>query len=139
MRIHASIVTAAVTLALAGPGVAAAATSEHHDVTPVVVTSVYLGTSSVPGSCTMTLIDGHVSSYRCPGTARQAGPGSCTLTVAAGHLWTFSCPGGTAGVSVGAIPASCKAIDVSGYRWTFGCPRSAFDGSRAPVTTSLHG
>lgn len=128
MRIHTSIVTAAVTLALAGPAVAGAATMQRHSVVPTVVSTVYLGTSSVPGSCTLTMTAGHVSSFRCPGSLRHADPGSCTLTVAAGRLWTYSCPGGS-GVSRGAIPPSCRAIDESGYRWTFSCPRGAFNGS----------
>ncbi len=129
MRIHTSIVTAVVTLALAGPAVAGAATMQR-PVVPSVVSTVYLGTSSVPGSCTLTMTAGHVSSFRCPGSLMHADPGSCTLTVAAGRLWTYSCPGGS-GVSSGAIPASCRAIDESGYRWTFSCPRGAFNGSTA--------
>jgi hypothetical protein len=122
------IVTAAVTFALAGSAVASAATARHDDAAPTVVSTVYLGTSSVPGSCTLTMIAGHVSSFSCPGSIKRVAPGSCTLTVAAGSLWTYSCPGGTAGSSKGAIPASCKAVDESGYRWTFSCPRRAFGG-----------
>jgi hypothetical protein len=83
----------------------------------------------------MTLIAGHVSSFRCPGsTQSHAIGGRCTLTVAAGYLWTYSCPsakvGGAAaqGASRGAIPSSCRAIAESGYRWIFSCPRAAFDG-----------
>ncbi|HST16077.1 MAG TPA: hypothetical protein VLK36_00295 [Gaiellaceae bacterium] len=127
MRIHTSIAVAIVTLALAGS--AAAAISQDHSAAPDVVSSVYLGTSAVPGSCTMTLIAGHVSSFRCPGAARHAEAGSCTLTVAAGALWTYSCPGGKTGASKGLIPKSCKMFDESGFRWTFSCPRSAFGGS----------
>ena len=103
---------------------------QRHSVAPTVVSTVYLGTSTVPGSCTLTMTAGHVSSFRCPGSLRHADPGSCTLTVATGRLWTYSCPGGS-GVSGGAIPASCRAIDESGYRWTFSCPRGAFNGSVA--------
>ena len=50
MRIYGSIVTAAVTLALAGPAVAGAATLQSHSATPTVVSTVYLGTSSVPAA-----------------------------------------------------------------------------------------
>jgi hypothetical protein len=123
------MVTAVVTLALAGPAVAAAATSQHQDADSTVVSTVYLGTSSVPGSCTMTLIAGHVSSFRCPGATRRADTATCTLTVATSVLWTYSCPGGKTGAGKGLIPKSCKMFDMSGYRWTFSCPRSAFGAS----------
>ena len=135
MRIHTAIVTTAAIVAIALPAVAVAAPPEHDYVPTAVVTSVYLGTSAVPGSCTMTLIAGHVSSFRCPGgTQSHANGGRCTLTVAAGYLWTYSCPsdkaGGAAvqGVSRGAIPSSCRSIVESGYRWIFSCPGTAFDG-----------
>jgi hypothetical protein len=127
VRIYASIAVAVVSLALAGS--AAASISKHMDADSTVVSSVYLGTSSVPGSCTMTLIAGHVSSFRCPGATRHANAGSCTLTVAAATGWTYSCPDGKTGASKGLIPKSCKMFDESGYRWTFSCPRSAFGGS----------
>ena len=90
---------------------------------------MYLGTSSVPGACTMTLIAGHVANFSCPGAARHADAGSCTLTVASRPLWTYSCPDGKTGASRGFIPKSCKSIDESGYRWTFSCARSAFGAS----------
>jgi hypothetical protein len=134
VRIHTAFVTTAAIVAIAVPAVAGAAPPEHHYVPTAVVTSFYPGTIAVTGSCTMTLIAGHVSSFRCPGsTQSQASGGRCTLTVAAGHLWTYSCPakaGGAAlqGASRGAIPSSCRTIVMSGYRWTFSCSRTAFDG-----------
>jgi len=135
VRIHTALVTAVAIVAVAVPAVARAAPPAHHYVPTAVVTSFYPGTSAVPGSCTMTLIAGHVSSFHCPGGAQShANGGRCTLTVAAGYLWTYSCPsvnaGGAAaqGVSRGAIPSSCRSIVESGYRWIFSCPRTAFDG-----------
>jgi hypothetical protein len=135
VRIHTAIVTTAAIVAMAVPAVAGAAPPEHHYVPTAVVTSVYPGTSAVPGSCTMTLIAGHVSSFRCPGsTQSHANGGRCTLNVAAGYLWTYSCPSGkpggayVQGVSRGAIPSSCRAMVDSGFRWIYSCPRTAFDG-----------
>jgi hypothetical protein len=135
VRIHTAIVTAAAIVAVAVPAAAWAGAPEHHYVPTTVVTSFYPGTSAVPGNCTMTLIAGHVSSFRCPGgTQSHAIGGRCTLTVAAGYLWTYTCPsgkeGGVAalGASTGAIPSSCRPIAESGYRWIYSCPRRAFDG-----------
>jgi hypothetical protein len=135
VRIHTAIVTAAAIVAVAVPAGAGAAPPAHQYVPAVVVKSVYLGTTTVPGSCTMTLIAGHVSSFRCPGdTPSHANGGLCTLTVAAGHLWSYTCPADKAGgvvvegVSRGAVPRSCRAIVESGYRWIYSCPRTAFNG-----------
>lgn len=132
MRIQTAIVASALAVALAVPVAAGAAPPQHQYRSATVVTTVHLGTSAVPGACTMTLTDGHVSSFRCPGsTQSHAGAGRCTLTVAAGPLWTHSCPAGKTGSAVesagrGLIPSSCKAIVDSGYRWVYGCPRGAF-------------
>ncbi len=137
MRIHTSLVATAVAVVLAVPGVAGAVTTNHHYVPTVVVSSVYPGTSSVSGNCTLTMIEGHPWSYRCPGsTVRQASPGKCTLTVAVGYLWTYSCPSDSTGSVVqgafrGAIPRSCTAIVESGYLWIYSCPRTAFGGTSA--------
>ncbi|HEY7396806.1 MAG TPA: hypothetical protein VH538_00775 [Gaiellaceae bacterium] len=131
MRIQTAIVASAVAVALAVPVAAGAAPPQHQYRPTAVVTTVYLGTSAVPGACTMTLTNGHASSFRCPGsTATHAGAGRCTLTVAAGPLWTYSCPAGKAGSAAqgavrGAIPVGCKPLAVSGFRWVFGCLRSA--------------
>jgi hypothetical protein len=134
VRIHTSLVATAVAVVLAVPVVAGAATTNHHYVPTVVASPVNPGTSSVSGKCTLTMIDGHPSNYRCPGsTLRQASLGMCTLTVAVGYLWTYSCPSGSSsavqGASRGAFPQSCTAIVESGYLWIYSCPRSAFGGA----------
>lgn len=146
MRIHTSLVATAVAVVLAVPAVAGAAATNHHYVPTVVVSPVNPGTSSVSGSCTLTVIDGHPWNYRCPGsTVRQASPGKCTLTVAVGSLWTYSCPSGSGsviqGASRGAIPRSCTAIVETGYLWMYSCPRSAFGGgtATAPAATGKAG
>jgi hypothetical protein len=139
VRIHTSLVAAAVAVVLAVPVVAGAATPKVHYAPTLIGSPVHPGTSAVSGSCTVTVIEGHPSNYRCPGsTVRQAGPGKCTLTVAAGRLWTYSCPSNSAtsavqGDSKGAIPASCTAIVESGFFWMFSCPRSAFGGTSTTV------
>jgi hypothetical protein len=129
MRIRTSIITVVAAMALAVPAVAASATAAHRYVQPVVVSTVYPGTSSISGGCTMTLVAGHVSSFRCPGSTFTTNRQSCTLTVATGRLWTYSCPGGVQGVSVGAIPGTCRATLVTGYLWMYSCPKSAFSGT----------
>jgi len=127
MRIRTSIITVVAAMALAVPAVAVSATTAHHYVEPVVVSTVFPGTSSISGGCTMTLVAGHVSSFRCPGVTLTANRQSCTLTVATGRLWTYSCPSGVHGASTGAIPRSCTAILAAGFRWMFSCPKSAFN------------
>jgi len=128
MRIRTSIIAAVAAAALAVPAVAASATAAHHYVQPVVVSTVYPGTSSISGGCTMTLVAGHVSSFRCPGSTNTVNQRSCTLTVAADRFWTYSCPGGVQGTSTGrAIPRGCIAVRATGYLWTFSCPKSAFN------------
>jgi hypothetical protein len=148
VRIHTALVATAAAVVLAVPAVAGAAMPNHHYAPTVVMSSVDPGTSSVSGSCTVTMLEGHPSNFRCPGsTVRQASPGKCTLTVAVGYLWTYSCPslatGGAQvqGASRGPIPASCTAIVESGYLWMFSCPRSAFGGASAtaPVATKKAG
>ena len=133
MRHHTALIMAAAALALAMPAAAlAAAPANHHYAPATIVTSVYPGTTAVPGACTMTLVSGHVSSFRCPGITQSQATGSrCTLTVAAAPLWTYSCPAGTAGTAVhgaarGAIPSSCKQMMDFGFRSFYACPRSAF-------------
>lgn len=137
MRVHTTLVTATAILALAVPVAAGAAPPANHHYAPTaVVPSVQLGTSAAAGACTLTMIDGHVWGYRCPGsTVTRAGPGRCTLTVAVGYLWTFGCPAATTGgqtiegAARGAIPRGCTPIRETGYLWKFGCPRSAFAGA----------
>jgi len=137
MRFRTSIITVVAAMALAAPVVAGAATPEVHYapvaqvpiVASTVVSTVYPGTSSISGSCTMTLVAGHVSSFRCPGATLAANRQSCTLTVASGRLWTYSCPAGVHGASTGAIPRSCTTILAAGYFWMFSCPKSAFSGT----------
>ncbi|HUK96298.1 MAG TPA: hypothetical protein VLV46_01465 [Gaiellaceae bacterium] len=134
MRIHTSLMTAAVALVLAVPGVAVAATASHHYVPTIVQTTVDPGTTAVSAGCTMTIVAGHVSSFRCPGySVHQASQGLCTLNVAAGTLWTYTCPSDTGGPAIqgasrGVIPAGCTPFVDVGFRWLFSCPRKAFTG-----------
>ena len=128
MRLRTSIITTAVVVALAVPAIAASATPKHR-YSPVVVTTVYPGTSAISGSCTVTMTAGHVSSFRCPGSTTKVSGNRCTLTVATGRLWTYSCPSGVSGSSQGRIPGSCTAIVETGFLWTFSCPKSAFSGA----------
>jgi hypothetical protein len=148
VRIHTSLIATAAAVVLAVPAAAGAATTNHHYVPTVVVSSVYPGTSSVSGNCTVTMIEGHPGNYRCPGsTVRQASPGRCTLTVGLRHLWTYSCPSESTdglssvvqGASRGTVPSSCTAIPVSGYFGMFSCPRSAFGGVSATVNAASGG
>jgi len=139
MRTRTSVITAVVALAFAVPAAAWSATPTHH-YAPVVITSVNPGTSAVSGGCTVTMVSGHVSSFRCPGSTFKANSARCTLTVATGRFWTYSCPGGVSGVSKGEIPGSCKTTLVTGFVWTFSCPKSAFGGSTAtPVGAGKQG
>ena len=128
MRFRTSIITVVVTLALAVPAVALSAAPTHR-YAPVVTTTFYPGTTAISAGCTMTLVAGHVSSFRCPGASPTAKPGRCTLTVPSGHRWTFDCPSGASGDSTGAIPSSCTTILDTGYLWMFSCPKSAFGGA----------
>jgi hypothetical protein len=136
MRFRTSIITVVVTVALALPAAALSAKPVHR-YAPVVVTTFYPGTTAISAGCTMTLVAGHVSSTRCPGTTPAAKPGNCTLTVAAGHLWTYDCPSGASGASTGAIPSSCTEFLDAGYLWSFSCPKSAFGdaGPTRPAAT----
>jgi hypothetical protein len=144
VRIHTSLMTVAVALVLAVPAVAVAATANHHYVPTVVQAPVNPGTISGSAGCTVTMVAGHVSSYRCPGySVHQASQGRCTLTVAAGALWTYTCPsdsGGQAfqGASHGAIPSSCRGFLDAGFFWMYSCPSKAFGGtsSLAQVATT---
>ena len=130
MRIHTSIVAAIVTLAFAGPAVAATQT----------------GASAIPGGCVQTMSDGYIWGYDCSNavtggsnttaqgvSTTQAAARSCTLTIATSNFWTYGCPSGKTGMSKGAIPASCKATLATGYLWMFSCPSSAFRGSGTTV------
>jgi hypothetical protein len=135
MRFRTSIMTVAVTVALAVPAVAGSAVPKHH-YAPVVVTTLYPGTSSISDGCAMTLVAGHVSSFRCAGSAPRANPGRCTLTVATGRLWTYSCPSGRSGASTGAIPSSCNPFKETGSLWMFSCPTGVF-GRTGPAALAL--
>jgi hypothetical protein len=135
VRIHTSLITVAVALVLAVPGVAVAATANHHYVPMVVQTPVNPGTIAVDDGCTVGMVAGHVASYRCPGySVHQASQGRCTLTVAAGTLWTFSCPGNSGGPAIqgashGAIPSGCTGFLDAGFFWMYSCPAKAFGGT----------